>query len=60
METLPKVLSKTNSKRSHTNPTHSIPVNIFITIQDEKTCINTHYNNSHSHMENKKTSYTDN
>ena len=28
METLPKVLSKPNSKKSHTNPTHSNPLSI--------------------------------
>ena len=43
METLPKVLSKPNSKKSHTNPTHSNSLSIFTTLQDEKTCINTHY-----------------
>ena len=54
METLPKVLLKPNSKRSHTNPTYSNPFSIFTTIQDEKTCISSHYNNSHSHIENTK------
>ena len=54
MDSLSKILQKSNTKRICTNATYSNHISHIITTKNKETCTNTDHNNTYTYLGNKK------
>ena len=54
MDSPPKILQQSNTKRIYTIATHVNHISRDITTKNKETCNNTNHHNTHPHLEDKK------